>query len=94
MPVGDPDGSLDTIDVHGLMDELSTNSDEDRNREIVQELAWAYNQSVPQIPIWFRYGQMFLNTSDWEWPDLEALDTKMAFAQEELFRRGWPRSVE
>ncbi len=94
MPVGDPDGSLDTIDVHGLMDELSTSSDEDRNREIVQELAWAYNQSVPQIPIWFRYGQMFLNTSDWEWPDLESLDTKMAFAQEELFRRGWPRSVE
>ncbi|WP_165875273.1 ABC transporter substrate-binding protein [Natrarchaeobius chitinivorans] len=91
MPVGETSGDVESIDVIDRLDELSTAGDDERVQEITRELAWVYNQTVPQIPIWSRYGQAFINTSDWEWLDLEAYDQKMETAHEELFLRGWPR---
>jgi peptide/nickel transport system substrate-binding protein len=92
MPVGETEGKERQVDVKGLLDELAATADEDRTREIVATLSWVYNQNVPQIPIWYHYGQMFVDTENWDWEGaLDRADGKMANAHVELFRRGIPK---
>lgn len=85
-PVGNADGSPQTYNVEELMSSLATSTSTDEAKGLVKELAWVYNQTVPQVPIWRRYGQMFLNNK-WNW-NLDEWDTYLQNAVAEVFRRG------
>jgi peptide/nickel transport system substrate-binding protein len=71
-PVGEPDSDETiTVDPKKLVSELGATLDDEREQEIVNKLAWATNQSVPQISTNERASAMFLDTENWETPSLD-----------------------
>lgn len=90
MPAGDPDGSLQTVNTEEKMTQLASTTSEQEARKIIRELAWVYNNTIPQIPISIRHGQVFLDTTDWNWPPKEEMDALYYNAKEEIMRRGLP----
>jgi peptide/nickel transport system substrate-binding protein len=44
------------LDLGALTDQAGLGNDEEGQREIVNQLALAYNELLPQIPLWERYG--------------------------------------
>lgn len=77
MPVGDSSGSMETVNPSEMLAELSVTSGEEAN-QLIREIAWAINQTLPVIPVWMQIGQGFFNTEDWNVPgedsDLGAMD--------------------
>lgn len=68
MPIGDPDGSLETMQVGDKVRELRATTDENQEEELVKQLAWAFNQSLPYlISAPYEYPQ-FLTNDDWDYP--------------------------
>ena len=89
MPVGDPAGKTKTLNVRELRSDLATASSRDDAKKAVKTLAWVYNQTLPQVPIWRRYGQMFLGNQDaWDWPSMKKWDTYLYLGIDEIFQRG------
>lgn len=71
-PVGKPDSDKTiTVDPQALIKELAATLDEKRVQEIVTKLAWATNQSVPQISTNERASPTFVNTQKWEYPSTD-----------------------
>ncbi|MCI0399401.1 MAG: ABC transporter substrate-binding protein [Chloroflexi bacterium] len=48
--------SLGELDLGTLTDQAGQGSDIEQQRELVNQLALAYNELLPQIPLWERYG--------------------------------------
>ncbi len=61
--------SLGELDLAALTIEAGKGSDRDAQAEIVNQLALAYNELLPQIPLWERYGNN---------PTLEDVRVRMA----------------
>lgn len=72
MPVGDPDGDLETLNVQELVADLGRATDEEEIQELTTTLAWAYNQELPYLPTWENWGHYFLNDDGWDIPDQDA----------------------
>ncbi|WP_276256638.1 ABC transporter substrate-binding protein [Halomontanus rarus] len=72
MPVGDPDGDLETLNVQELVSDLGRATDDDEVQELMTTLAWAYNQELPFIPTWENWGHYFLNDDGWDLPGQDA----------------------
>lgn len=70
-PVGQPDEARSEFDVAGKMSEAGSVSGE-RMKELIQELAWAYNQSLPVIPCTEVVNNTMLTNDAWEYPDASA----------------------
>ena len=68
-PMGDPDGDLEPVDPRGLMEELLVTQDEQAATELVDELAWITNQTMPMLPINEINDPVWFYTDDWEVPD-------------------------
>lgn len=71
MPVGDPSGSPEAVNVRDLVDQLGNTRDEDEIQDIVEELAWTYNQSIPRVPHLIGTGMTFMTNDEWDYPDPE-----------------------
>lgn len=69
MPVGDPNGDPQKVDLKKLVDGIQTASSAEKERELVQKVAWVYNQDLPKIPYGVRLQQMWNNTNDWWYVD-------------------------
>jgi len=69
MPIGNADGSMETVDVSSLIDELSNSSDEDRNTEILRILAWVYNTTLPELPMAQSNAVHWFDSENWNIPD-------------------------
>jgi ABC-type transport system substrate-binding protein len=67
MPVGDENGSKETIDIRAKVKQLGLAQGEKQNK-IVQELAWTYNQLLPQLPGSEYYSVSLLTGDDWKLP--------------------------
>lgn len=68
-PVGKPKSDKTmTVDPYALIEELKTTLNKKREQEIVNTLAWATNQAVPQISCSERAFSQFINTADWNYP--------------------------
>jgi peptide/nickel transport system substrate-binding protein len=48
--------SMGTLDLGALTDESALGNDVEAQKEIINTLALAYNELLPQIPLWERYG--------------------------------------
>jgi peptide/nickel transport system substrate-binding protein len=44
------------LDLGALTDQAGQGNDIEQQRELVNQLALAYNELLPQIPLWERYG--------------------------------------
>ncbi|WP_317175733.1 ABC transporter substrate-binding protein [Halomontanus rarus] len=76
MPVGDPDGDLETLNVQELVSDLGRATDDDEVQELMTTLAWAYNQELPFIPTWENWGHYFLNDDGWDLPGQDASEAQ------------------
>lgn len=69
MPVGDPDGSLETVNYREKISRIRKTSDEETARELIAECAWIYNQMSFKVPLAIASNPVFFNTEDWALPD-------------------------
>lgn len=68
VPAMDGDGEL-TVNFEETFEEFASTNDEERIREIVEELAWVFNQDLPMAMIQEKQEQTFLSRDGWEFPD-------------------------
>jgi peptide/nickel transport system substrate-binding protein len=65
---GDPTSSLETMNVGQKVDELRAATDTETEKQLVKDLAWAFNQSLPYlISMPYSYPQ-FLTNDEWSYP--------------------------
>lgn len=58
-------GEEETWDLTELVNDLAHTTDEDEERELVQQLAYIVNQELPVLPIQEKFDQSFLNVDLW-----------------------------
>jgi peptide/nickel transport system substrate-binding protein len=79
MPVGDLQGSLETIDAQKLVVDLSqTDAGSEEEMTLIQKLAWIWNQTVPAFAFEVTRDQTILTNDDWNIPseDSETMDIR------------------
>ena len=69
MPIGDSDGSMETVNPTELTEQLATTTDPDEQKSIVEELAWTFNQAAISFPVDQAVKQNQYNTDNWQIPD-------------------------
>lgn len=69
MPVGDPDGSIEEVNVGERLRELYATSDPDRIEELVREVTWVKSHYLDSIPVYAFLRNGLYNTEHWEWAD-------------------------
>ena len=70
MPIGDPDGAPEAINVPALIEALrAAPMGSDEERELVEVLAWVHNQTLPRLQIANETEFAWIDTENWAWPD-------------------------
>jgi peptide/nickel transport system substrate-binding protein len=75
-PPGDPDGTK-TVDVSPWIDKLAQPLDEEEETEVIQNLAWVYNQAVPQIRLDESHLVSMQTTDAWNVPAADSSEQKI-----------------
>jgi len=78
-PIGDPDGDLKEVDFHEKIRSLNTVQDPDKEKSIVAECAWIWNQYMPKIPTTNTIRMVHFTDDDWNIPSesyVKALEDK------------------
>lgn len=68
MPVGDAGGSTQEIDLVDRVEQIPTAS-EDEEQQIVKEMGWVVNQTLPVLPIMEKLGTAWWAEDGWDTPD-------------------------
>lgn len=69
-PVGEPDSSETvTINTQEVTQELRRNISEDKIKENVEQLTWAFNQALPRMPVSLRNFGFSMTDDVWTFPD-------------------------
>jgi len=68
MPVGDPDGTEEALDLKAMIQEIERLDDQQQLKENVQTVAWAYNQTLPQLPLLQGVHQAAVTRDEWDLP--------------------------
>jgi peptide/nickel transport system substrate-binding protein len=87
MPVGNPNGKKQTINVYKTYEEMATAPDNETAKPAIQKLAWVYNQTLPQIPMYMQYGMISVDEKNFEF-DFDRWNGKLLDAQFEMMNRG------
>jgi ABC-type transport system substrate-binding protein len=71
MPVGDPAGDVETVDVRATISALGS-AQPDEQDSIVETLAWVYNQTLPRLPLSTGLVRRWLRSEEWDLPAPES----------------------
>jgi peptide/nickel transport system substrate-binding protein len=71
MPVGDTDGELNTVTPKPLFEELSRAQSIEKEKNIIQQLAWVYNQHLPTIPLTEEHDINLFSNSEFDYPPVD-----------------------
>ncbi|RJT07169.1 ABC transporter substrate-binding protein [Halococcus sp. IIIV-5B] len=71
MPIGNPNGSTESINVQQLVSDLRTASNDQAATEIVDRLAWTFNQTVPAVITNPAGLNRWFNTTDFNIPSVD-----------------------
>jgi peptide/nickel transport system substrate-binding protein len=85
-PVGEPDGPMQTYETRTMTDRLKVTQDDQQYQEIVDQLAWVYNQIVPRFGIEGSVLTRLVNTGMW---DMKSLDENPQKLTRSFGRRAW-----
>lgn len=66
-PLGEPDGSRQSTNVLDLVNQAKTGTENERKKAI-QKLAWAFNQTLPSLPLREKVPKSVITTDDWDVP--------------------------
>ncbi|WP_436927504.1 ABC transporter substrate-binding protein [Halosimplex amylolyticum] len=94
MPVGNPDGSLETMTRQDIVDRvvaLQQTSDDEEIQTLTKELAWIHNQLLPAIPLRQGIDNQHFSTDHWEWPP-EGSEHDFANLAFDHIEAGWPKA--
>lgn len=69
MPVGDPDGSMEEVNPREILAEVGSSTDEEQTQELIQELAWIFNQTAPLLQGVDALWSALINRDGWNWPE-------------------------
>ncbi|WP_129114597.1 ABC transporter substrate-binding protein [Halegenticoccus tardaugens] len=86
-PMDDPDGSTETVAPADLVSDLSR-ADGDEADELIRELAWITNQTLPVLPIQEKLAQTFVTDDDWNVPPADSAELQQYWPTEWLPRKG------
>jgi peptide/nickel transport system substrate-binding protein len=75
-PPGNPDGDPQEVDIEAKVKELGQSTG-DREQELVKELAWTYNQTMPHIRLTERHFTAMVSTDEWNAPSADDPDAKV-----------------
>jgi peptide/nickel transport system substrate-binding protein len=67
MPVANPSGSTETVNVKDLIGQITSTSGEE-SQKLIKQLSWVYNQTMPTYVVFSSRGFSFLNSSNWSAP--------------------------
>jgi peptide/nickel transport system substrate-binding protein len=67
-PVGNPEGELQEVRVRDRIAALATAESDERAEELVNELAWIYNQFLPKLPLMNGVVRRYISRKEWEFP--------------------------
>lgn len=70
-------GGTTTVKPAELVSSLETKISDSKEKEIIHQLAWVYNQDLPCIPIQEKQDQVWYNTKEWKYPSQD--DKDMAY---------------
>lgn len=70
MPVGDPEGSTQELNLAEKTAQIPQTSG-DEAKQLVTELAWAVNQTLPVLPVMEKLGAVWYATNDWNVPSAD-----------------------
>ncbi|ESP90185.1 ABC transporter substrate-binding protein [Candidatus Halobonum tyrrellensis] len=67
-PIGNPDGDLQQVDIIDKLNELRVQMSEEERRQLITEVAWIYNQTLPMMTINEEGGTggYWLNHDNWD----------------------------
>ena len=71
MPVGNPNGSTETVDVEQLFADLSTAQNDKEEQRLIEKTAWLYNMTLPKMPITVEHDINLFDTKNWKVPKLD-----------------------
>ncbi|WP_436926130.1 ABC transporter substrate-binding protein [Halosimplex amylolyticum] len=89
-PVGQPDSSSTTeINVYQAYEDMMTSDSYSAAKEPVQKLAWVYNQTLPQIPVFDQQSLLGVDTEDFQFKNgIDEWDGKLLDGMFEMLKRG------
>lgn len=68
MPIGNPNGSEETINVTKEIETVSKEWEGEGAKAATQKLAWVVNQTVIRLPLWQFANTRVMNVSQWQFP--------------------------
>ncbi|AEH38974.1 ABC transporter substrate-binding protein [Halopiger xanaduensis] len=88
-PIGDPDGETETLEFAPEFEELvGMDQDAEETRQKINELAWAFNYDLPQLPIQEKVDQCFVATENFSVVDDSDPDASVKYPTTYLPRIG------
>ncbi|RKD89194.1 ABC transporter substrate-binding protein [Halopiger aswanensis] len=88
-PIGEPDGETETLEFGPEFEELvGMDRDAEETRRKINELAWAFNYDLPQLPIQEKVDQCFVATEDFSVVDDSDPDASVKYPTTYLPRVG------
>lgn len=89
-PVGEPDSSQTTeIDVYQTYEDMMTSASYEDAKEPVRKLAWVYNQTLPQIPVFNQRSLLAVDTTNFSFDGgMEEWNGKLLDGLFEMMNRG------
>lgn len=88
MPIGKPNGNKKMVNVEELFSKLTSSADKQRNLEILQKLAWVYNQTLPELPLFHGKDTTWMATDAWDIPKPDSPGGKMNMPEYALVKTG------
>lgn len=75
MPIGDPSGEPQEVDVGKLLEDLSQTKSLEKRKPKLRELVWTYNQMMPVYCLVENHSAYFLDTNKWMGPSTDSKQT-------------------
>ncbi|MFC6723396.1 ABC transporter substrate-binding protein [Halobium palmae] len=87
MPVADPSGSEETVNVKDLIGQATSATGEE-STSTIKQISWVYNQTVPTYVVFSSYGYSFLNTDNWTTAPEDSLTTDVQYPVSFMLHKG------
>jgi peptide/nickel transport system substrate-binding protein len=71
-PIGQPDGSTETVDLNGIIQAMAANNPEEEVLEDVKQYAWYFNQELPYFKLTDATFPSYISSDSWDIPDVDS----------------------
>jgi peptide/nickel transport system substrate-binding protein len=91
--IGDPASSSTTVDLEKQFNQLAQTDDDAKAKEIIRQLSWTFNQTLPLSPFFQKIHPTWYTTDAWDFPPEDDPDMSIRYPHEWLLRVGKLKGV-